>query len=148
MIPFVQGNKILEIGHGPGYLQRLLRDQNFSAIGIDESMQMIHRAKHRLEKADDKTINLTRGLAQALPFPDAQFDPVISTFPSDYIFNPNTLSDIYRVLRDDGHFIVLPAAWIVGRKFHRSSRGVVVSNHRRNAKEYHRDRYGEIYPST
>ncbi|MGA7192762.1 MAG: class I SAM-dependent methyltransferase [Anaerolineales bacterium] len=117
IIPFVQGNKILEIGHGPGYLQRVLHDQNFSAIGIDESMQMIHRAKHRLEKADDKTINLTRGLAQALPFPDAEFDSVISTFPSEYIFDPNTLSDIYRVLRDDGRFIVLPAAWIVGRKF-------------------------------
>ena len=51
-------------------------------------MQIIHRAKHRLEKADDKTINLTRGLAQALPFPDAEFDSVISTFPSDYTLIP------------------------------------------------------------
>ena len=85
--------------------------------GLDELMQMIHLAKHRLEKADYKTINLARGLAQTLPFPDAKFDSVISTFPSEYISDSNTLSEIHRVLRDDGHFIVLPAAWIVGRKF-------------------------------
>ena len=116
VIPFVHGTKILEIGHGPGYLQHRLRDQNFFVIGLDESMQMIHLAKRRLEKADCKRVNLARGLAQALPFPDAEFDSVISTFPSEYIFNPNTLSDVYRILRDDGCFIVLPAAWIVGRK--------------------------------
>jgi len=113
--PFVQGSKILEIGPGPGYLHRLLRDHGLSAVGLDESMQMIRLAKSCLEKADHKTINLARGLAQALPFPNAKFDTVISTFPSEYILDPNTLSEIHRVLREDGHFIVLPAAWIVGR---------------------------------
>ncbi len=80
-------------------------------------MQMIHLAKNRLEKGDCKTINLARGLAQTLPFPDAKFDSVISTFPSEYISDSKTLSEIRRVLRGDGQFIVLPAAWIVGRKF-------------------------------
>ena len=117
IVPFVQGTKILEIGPGPGYLQRLFRDRGLSVIGLDESMKMIHLAKSRLEKAGYKTNCLARGLAQTLPFPDAKFDTVISTFPSEYIFDSNTLSDIYRVLRDDGHFIVLPVAWIVGRKF-------------------------------
>ena len=79
-------------------------------------MQMIRLAKSRLEKADYKTINLARGLAQTLPFPDAKFDSVISTFPSEYISDSKTLSEIHRVLRDDGKFIVLPAAWIVGRR--------------------------------
>jgi len=116
VIPFVQGTKILEIGHGPGYIQRLLRDQGFFTIGLDESMQMINLAKSRFERAEYKAINLTRGLAQALPFPDAEFDSVISTFPSEYIFDPNILSDVYRVLCDDGCFIVLPAAWIIGHK--------------------------------
>ncbi len=79
-------------------------------------MQMIRLAKSRLEKADYKTINLARGLAQTLPFPDAKFDSVISTFPSEYISDSQTLSEIHRVLRDDGKFIILPAAWIVGRR--------------------------------
>jgi ubiquinone/menaquinone biosynthesis C-methylase UbiE len=116
IFPFVQGTEILEIGPGPGYLQCLLRNQGLSIIGLDESMQMIHLAKNRLERADYKTINLACGLAQTLPFPDAKFDSVISTFPSEYISDSKTLSEIHRVLRDDGHFIVLPVAWIVGRK--------------------------------
>jgi ubiquinone/menaquinone biosynthesis C-methylase UbiE len=116
VIPFIQGTKILEIGHGPGYLQRLLREQNLSAIGLDESMQMINLAKRRIEKANYETIGLIRGRAQALPLPNTKFDTVISTFPSEYIFDSNTLSDIYRILCDNGQFIVLPAAWIIGRK--------------------------------
>ena len=117
IIPFIQGTNILEIGPGPGYLQCLLRDQGLSVIGLDELIQMIYLAKNRLEKADCKTINLARGLAQTLPFPDAKFDSVISTFPSEYISDSKTLSEIRRVLRDDGQFIILPAAWIIGRKF-------------------------------
>ena len=117
IIPFIQGTNILEIGPGPGYLQHLLCDRGLSVFGLDESMQMIHRAKNRLERADYKTISLARGLAQTLPFPDAKFDSVISTFPSEYISDSKTLSEIRRVLRDDGHFIVLPAAWIVGSNF-------------------------------
>ncbi len=116
MLPFVRGTKILEIGHGPGHLQRLLQEQNYCSIGLDESTQMIRLAKHRLEKTDRQAIKLVRGLAQALPFPEAEFDSVISTFPSDYIFDPDTLSGIHRVLRGDGRFILVPAAWIVGRK--------------------------------
>ena len=117
VLPFVRGTKILEIGHGPGHLQRLLQEQDYCSIGLDESMQMIRLAKHRIKNSDQQSTRLVRGLAQALPFPEAEFDSVISTFPSDYIFDPDTLSSIHRVLRGDGRFILVPAAWIVGRKF-------------------------------
>jgi len=116
IMPYIKGTTFLEIGHGPGHLQRLLRDRDLSVFGLDESMQMIHLAKKRLKKAGYKSINLTRGLAQMLPFPDAKFDAIISTFPSEYVIDPRTLSGIYRVLREDGHFIMIPAAWIVGEK--------------------------------
>jgi ubiquinone/menaquinone biosynthesis C-methylase UbiE len=116
VLPFVRGTKILEIGHGPGHLQRLLQEQDYCSIGLDESPQMIRLAKHRLENSDQQSTKLVRGLAQALPFPEAEFDSVISTFPSDYIFDPDTLSSIHRVLRGDGRLILVPAAWIMGRK--------------------------------
>jgi len=116
VLPFVRGTKILEIGHGPGHLQRLLQEQDYCSVGLDESPQMIRLAKHRLENSDQQSTKLVRGLAQALPFPEAEFDSVISTFPSDYIFDPDTLSSIHRVLRGDGRLILVPAAWIVGRK--------------------------------
>jgi len=86
-------------------------------IGLDESMQMIHRAKKRLKREGHKENNLTRGLAQMPPFPNEKFDSVISTFPSEYVFDPNTLIGIHRILKENGRFIVLPAAWIGGKKF-------------------------------
>jgi ubiquinone/menaquinone biosynthesis C-methylase UbiE len=112
VVPFIQGTHILEVGHGPGHLQRSLRDPQRLVAGLDESEQMGRIAKHRL----DGQARLTRGLAQHLPFPAQAFDTVVSTFPSEYIFDPRTLSDVHRVLRNGGIFIVLPAAWIIGRK--------------------------------
>lgn len=112
ILPFIEGTRILEIGFGPGHLQRSLRNSNRLAVGLDESRQMARLAKRRLDGA----ANLTRGLAQSLPFPAQTFDTVISTFPAEYIFDPRTLSEAHRVLINGGRFIVLPAAWIVGRK--------------------------------
>jgi ubiquinone/menaquinone biosynthesis C-methylase UbiE len=54
---------------------------------------------------------LTRGIAQHLPFADESFSSIISTFPTDYIFESKTLSEVKRCLRNSGRLIVLPAAF-------------------------------------
>ena len=110
VIPFIEGTRVLEIGYGPGHLQRILQSRGWFAVGLDESRQMAYLAKRNT----DGSARLTRGLAQSLPFPSQIFDSVISTFPAEYIFDPRTLSDVYRALHDGGRFIVLPFAWIIG----------------------------------
>lgn len=107
VIPLIEGNRILEIGHGPGHLHRLLLARGLFAVGIDESRQMGYLAKRRSGGA----ARLTRGLAQYLPFPNEFFDSVISTFPADYISDPRTLAEVKRCLSNSGRFIVLPVAW-------------------------------------
>ena len=107
VIPLIEGNRILEIGHGPGHLHRLLLDRGLLAFGIDESTQMGRLAKRR----SSGTAHLTRGLAQHLPFPNESFDTVISTFPAEYISDPQTLAEVKRCLSNGGRFIVLPVAW-------------------------------------
>ena len=117
-VPFIEGRHILEVGHGPGHLQKRLKaDPGRTVVGVDESPQMGRLAKRRLEKAGSTPANLARSLAQSLPFPARTFDTVVSTFPAEYIFDPQTMSDVNRVLENSGRFVVLPAAWIVGRKF-------------------------------
>ena len=106
VIPFIEGTRILEIGHGPGHLQRILLRRGLVAVAIDESRQMSYLAKRRT----DGSARLTRGLAQRLPFASKSFDTVVSTFPSEYIFDPRTMSEAMRCLSDGGRFIVLPAA--------------------------------------
>ncbi len=116
VLPFIQGTRVLELGHGPGHLQRLLLDLNLLAVGLDESRQMGSLAKDRLKRAGYTQIKITRGLAQSLPFPSGTFDTVVASFPSEYIFNIQTLVEAHRVLNNGGRFVVLPAAWITGQK--------------------------------
>jgi ubiquinone/menaquinone biosynthesis C-methylase UbiE len=116
VIPFIQGENVLEVGHGPGHLQYKLIDANRFNVGLDESAQMGRLAKLRLLGAGQNKFKLIRGQGEMLPLKAETFDTVISTFPTEYIFEQQTLSEIYRILRSDGLLIVLPAAWIVGQK--------------------------------
>jgi len=132
VIPFIEGNRVLEIGHGPGHLQRILQSRGLLAVGIDESAQMGRLAKRNLKRglfprthiasalpASQYTpsaefaytqINLTRGMAQNLPFPDQSFDTVVATFPTEYITDPRTLAEVKRCLLNGGRLVILPAA--------------------------------------
>jgi ubiquinone/menaquinone biosynthesis C-methylase UbiE len=107
IIPFIEGTRILELGHGPGHLQRALLDRGLVSVAIDESAQMGTLAKRRIGNGH----KLTRGLAQQLPFASNSFDCIVSTFPTEYIFHAQTLSEIRRCLSDGGRLIVLPVAW-------------------------------------
>ncbi len=109
--PFIQGTRILELGHGPGHLLRSLRSLGLFAVGLDESSQMGRLAKMRLRKTGETSLNLARGLAQDIPFHDQAFDTIVSTFPSEYIFDQRTLLEARRVLHNAGRLVVLPAAW-------------------------------------
>jgi len=135
--PFIKGTRTLEIGHGPGHLQRFLLSRGLDSVAIDESSSMGRLAKrnvlkamslraerHRTRRVSNlladteiasgfalaMTGNLTRGLAQHLPFADQSFDTVIATFPAEYITDPLTLREVQRCLSDGGRFVVLPVA--------------------------------------
>jgi ubiquinone/menaquinone biosynthesis C-methylase UbiE len=132
VIPFIEGTRILEIGHGPGHLQRVLLRRGLIAVGIDESAQMGRLARRNLRQgavfqsqpapsSSPRTApspvqfayaqeNLTRGVAQLLPFPNEAFDTIIATFPTEYISDPATLAEVKRCLSNGGRLVVLPVA--------------------------------------
>jgi len=114
VIPFIQGTRVLELGHGPGHLQRILRDWGLLSIGLDESRQMGFLAKRNLSRSGYTQNGLIRGLGQALPFPSGTFETVVATFPTEYIFKARTLSEAHRVLAIGGRLIVLPVVWVTG----------------------------------
>lgn len=133
VIPFIAGTRVLELGHGPGHLQRILLSRGLTAVGLDESPQMGRLAKRRIAEGRFRSQgnirhktsasyqsayaqgNIVRGLAQGLPFPASAFDSVVATFPAEYIFNPFTLAEAHRVLTETGRFVILPGAIITGR---------------------------------
>lgn len=111
-LPHLEG-RVLEVGFGPGHLQVALHKKGLRAFGLDESRQMLRQAANRLREGGFP-VRLGRGQAQYLPFPAHSFDRVVATFPSEYIFDPHTLDEIWRVLVPGGRLVVVPIAWVTG----------------------------------
>lgn len=112
-LPYLQGPRVLELGHGPGHLQVALGQKGLTVLGLDESRQMGRMALGRLTRLRLPAA-LVRSHAQSLPFGADCFDSVVATFPTNYIFEHRTLHDVFRVLRPGGRLVVVPMAWIIG----------------------------------
>jgi ubiquinone/menaquinone biosynthesis C-methylase UbiE len=112
--PHLVGERILELGHGPGHLLRALAERECHAVGIDASQQMTQIAAQRLRRSD-LPLTLVHGHAQVLPFPSHSFDSVIATFPTSYIADKSTLAEVARVLKPKGRLVVVLGARLSGR---------------------------------
>ena len=118
-LPFVNGRNILEIGHGPGNLLLELSQQGKFAVGLDLSPYMGRMAQRRLLRAGLFSL-LVQGKVQDLPLKTAVFDTVLSTFPTDYVVQPETLKAVYRVLGENGRFVIVPEGHLTdGGPLHR-----------------------------
>lgn len=111
VLPYLSGKRILELGHGPGHLQVVMQQLGYQVFGLDLSRSMGAQAQSRLDRFGFSA-GLVRGKAQQLPFMTGVFDQIVSTFPSEYLFQHSTLSEINRVLVPGGLLVVLPVAWI------------------------------------
>ena len=115
VLPYLDGPRTLEIGFGPGHLQATLLQKGISIYGLDESSQMAEIALRRIIRLG-MCPNLVRGNAQTLPYANECFQQVVMTFPAEFILNQHTFTEIYRVLAKGGKAVILPLAWITGRK--------------------------------
>ena len=115
VLPFIEGTRVLELGHGPGHLQHSLLARGLLTVGLDESQQMGKLAKKRLLHSGYTQIRLVRGSAQSIPCATNAFDTLVATFPAEYIFDQQTLLEVRRTLKNGGRLIILPVAWITGK---------------------------------
>ena len=113
-IEILPNGDLLEVGHGTGHLLLNLTQGERKIIGIDSSIQMGRIAARRLKRKGYRP-NVIRSFVQHLPLPSGHFSCVLSTFPSEYIFDPDTLCEVQRVLQPGGIFIVVCAVNIIGR---------------------------------
>jgi len=113
-LPFLTGQTVLEIAHGPGHLLVELHAAAYQVTGLDLSSAMGRLAQKNMRRAS-VSIPLVRGNVQVLPFASEQFDNVLSTFPAEFIAEMATLQEVWRVLRPRGQFVIVPEGHLTGR---------------------------------
>ena len=102
---------ILEVGCGPGHLANILADASgYKVTGLDLDPEMVERARVNAQRAANAAGNeatFVVGDAAALPFADASFDLVLSTFSMHHWSDPAAgLQEIGRVLRPGGRVLI------------------------------------------
>jgi ubiquinone/menaquinone biosynthesis C-methylase UbiE len=86
------GARVLDVGCGPGHLSaRLAHDHGLEVTGLDLDPAMIERASAHAARAvasPGRQPSFVEGDVAALPFEDASFDLVVSTFSFHPLVRP------------------------------------------------------------
>jgi ubiquinone/menaquinone biosynthesis C-methylase UbiE len=106
--------RILDAGCGPGHLLADLRANQRQAVGLDLSPAMLHLAQKALQRRGTAA-SLCRSRVQALPFSPCAFAAVISSFPTAYVYDPEWLFQVHRILVVGGRLIIVEKASFVDR---------------------------------
>ncbi len=102
------GEHVLDVGCGTGaFVRRLVSlDQDISITGVDVSTGMLAEARRTTGGAPN--VRFVQASAEALPFPDASFDVVVSTSALHYVPDPAlAVREMARVLRPGGRLALL-----------------------------------------
>lgn len=100
------GDRLLEVGCGTGQLLLESLARGDQPIAVDASPQMARITMRRLRRRGHPSI-VARAQAQALPFAGGTFHAALSTFPTEYIFDPVALAEIHRTLAPGGELVVV-----------------------------------------
>jgi ubiquinone/menaquinone biosynthesis C-methylase UbiE len=113
------GMKVLDAACGTGNLAVLAARAGCTASGLDIASNLLAQARARAQK-ESLTIKYTEGDVEAMPYPDASFDVVVSMFGVMFAPRPErVVSELARVVKPGG-FIAL-ANWspdgFIGKMF-------------------------------
>jgi len=98
----IEGKKVLDVGCGPGYWRRKMKDVHLEYFGIDLSGHTVSLARKSAELLG-LSGEIIKASAEDIPYSDNFFDHVISEGVIHH--TPNTekcVSEIYRVLKPGG----------------------------------------------
>lgn len=103
------GSRVLDVAGGSGSTALAAARNGARVVSLDYVPALLERARRRAE-AEDLEIELVEGDAQALPFPDADFDAVVSAV--GVMFAPDqrrAAKELLRVTRPGGTIAL--ASW-------------------------------------
>ena len=117
-LPRIRGQRVLEIGCGPGKLLADMVRAGYTCAAVDRSPQMVAAARDELrrQRLSSRETPISQADVQHLPFLGESFDTVVSTFPTEYIYQPSALCEVARVLRPGGRLVVVLGAGLLATR--------------------------------
>jgi ubiquinone/menaquinone biosynthesis C-methylase UbiE len=115
---------VLDVGCGTGALALAVKDEVGSGgqvCGIDPSLEMVARARRKAAKAGVDA-RFETAVVEALPFPDATFDAVLSSLMLHHLSDEGPrrgVGEIGRVLKPGGTFLAVDIQHGTGGRHHR-----------------------------
>lgn len=105
-LPHIEGPRVLEVSPGTGWLLTRYAG-SFDVSAVDLNPQMVEISRRNVRRAG-LTADIRVGDVEALPFPDAGFDTVLSTMAfSGYPDGRRALAEMTRVLRPGGRLVIV-----------------------------------------
>lgn len=111
---------VLDVGCGTGVVAITAARRGARVSGLDLTPELLEHARANEEIAGCGEIDWTEGDAESLPYPDANFDVVLSQFGHMFAPRPDVaIAEMRRVLRPGGRiaFASWPPEHFVGRFF-------------------------------
>ena len=106
VLPYVQGDKLLDVSFGPGFLF-CCYPKSMTLHGLDYNETMVTRMREKATKQGIE-VDIVKGNVEAMPYADKSFDTVVNTMAfSGYPDGAKAISEMLRVLRDDGVLLLL-----------------------------------------
>lgn len=105
VLGYMAKGTVLEIGFGTGALLVTMKRKGCDVYGLEPSSQMLKVTGQRM-KRERISLRILQSRAQAIPFPDHSIVNILSTFPSGYIYENDSLKEISRVLAVGGRVLI------------------------------------------
>jgi len=105
------GMRVMDLGCGTGTLAIMAKraQPNAEVVGLDADPEMLKMA-HGKKVEEKLDVKFEVGFTNALPYPDASFDRVLSSIMIHHLKTPDkekTAREIYRVLKPGGQLHVI-----------------------------------------
>ena len=104
-LDYVVDQPVLEVGFGTGELLLEMARRGWQVTGADLSPAMQRVTARKMRRRGLWALR-AQTRAQTLPFPDNFFGAIVSTFPAEYVIDPASVREFWRVLRPGGRLII------------------------------------------
>lgn len=104
------GQRVLDVATGTGMVAFALAARGCEVVGLDQSPQMLGRARAKLARDPElaSRVSFVAGEAEALPFGDGEFAALSFTYLLRYVDDPAaTMRELARVVRPGGRIGML-----------------------------------------